>query len=135
MCRSRIVADPTREEPDHLQAIRGIIASAEEKKQLASVVSAHVQERYDEMRKRVQAAETMEREARDFAGRLAALGIHWDPDAQEWSHTEQVRHQIEDLIKGSLDEYQLDDIKRFGGRMIEFSDKMKELKQKLRGVQ
>jgi hypothetical protein len=135
MCRSQIVKDPGWHEPDHLQTIRDIVASAEARQELASIVGAHVQSRHTEMLKRVRAAEIMEREARDFADRLATLGIHWDPAAQEWSHTEEVRHQIGELVKGSLDDYQLSDIKRFGGRMIEFSDKMKELKQKLRGVQ
>ncbi len=132
MCRSKITKEPQREEPDHLAAIKEIVETAEKKKELASIVSGHIQMRYVEMMKQVQEARWKEEAAQRFREQLAQIGISWDPEKNSWDRNEQVSRQIQELRKDLLDRWDLAEISTLGDRLTKFATKMEALQERLK---
>jgi hypothetical protein len=132
MCRARITKEPQREEPDHLECIKGIIETAEKKKELSSYVSGHVQRQYAEMKKQVQEARWKEEAAQRFREQLAQIGISWDPEKNSWDRNEQVSRQIQELRKDLLDRWDLAEISTLGDRLTKFATKMEALQERLK---
>jgi|GEM_PF-2676143 len=133
MCRTQIVKDTMKAPtPDRLTLIRTWVEDADRRKELAPVVSKHLQERFAEMQKEVLEARNMKSQAQRFAEELAMLGITWNPNDNTWSHNSEVSQQIRQLRADTMDIWDLQGIASLGRHMAEFATRMIELREKLK---
>lgn len=118
------------EPTDKLTLIREMVETAAARQELAFFVKGHVKEVQKLQGKRAADLEVRENRVRDFASRLAQLGITWDSTKAQWHECNEIGQEIAKL-REVLDPYTLQAIRQMGASMQRFADMISKYHQEV----
>ena len=118
MSRSKIVANMMdinyrNEPPDKLREYRAIVEGANERKELAYFVKAHIKKFSEEVHKKDTEFGNREYNIKIFEERLAKLGIVWNSKNSDWMDRTRITNEI-DILGKQIDDTTLRNIETVG---------------------
>jgi len=133
MSRSKIVANMmdinyANEPPDKLQEYRDIIERANERKELAYFIKAHIKKFAEEVHKKDTEFSNREYEIKNFEERLAKLGIVWDSKNSDWMDRTRVANEI-DILGKQIDDTTLRNIETAGNQLTNLAAVIKKYRK------
>lgn len=129
MARSRIVANMFERDitkPTRAQAIILDVQAAEERKELAHLVSGHVRKVYQQIRDMEVTLRDREAAVQNFRMALEKLGITWNPEGNYWAETRRVDEAIREMKK-NIGADTIGDMRAVSQSLVKVADALEKL--------